>query len=161
MKKTIVLIILAVYIASIAVVNFFGLQVRIFDGVTYVSTITCESVRGKNGEIIRPTKYLDGDIPLFVFDFVPPDPDNPYTADPENLLKNNNVIQIDYGIWPRLATERNVRFEYDESAGYAVYHELSGSFIFLKGGVSLDVTIRATDGSNVCTKIIIQSRIPE
>ena len=161
MKKTIVLIILAVYIASIAVVNFFGLQVRIFDGVTYVSRIDCESVRGKNGELIKPTKYLDGNVPLFVFDFIPPDPANPYTTDPESLLKNNNVIQINYEIWPHLATERSVRFEYDEHAGYAVYHELSNSFIFLKGGVVLDVTIRATDGSNVCTKIAIYSRIPE
>ena len=39
MKKTIVIITLLIYIASIAVVNFFGLEVKVFDGITYVESI--------------------------------------------------------------------------------------------------------------------------
>ena len=39
MKKTIIVIILAVYIASIAVVNFFGLEIKTFDSETYISFI--------------------------------------------------------------------------------------------------------------------------
>ena len=164
MKKTIVLIILAVYIASIAVVNFFGLQVRIFDGITYIDNIQCDTAyfHGNNSELLKPTKYLDGNVPLFVFDFIPPeDPNSPYTADPESLIANPNVIQLNYEIFPHLATERSVRFEYDVQAGYAVYHELSGAFIFLKSDVVLDVTIRATDGSDVSTKITIYCRAPK
>lgn len=163
MKKTIVLIILAVYIASIAVVNFFGLQVRIFDGITYVRNIQCDSVifHGDNSKRIDPIYLGDDQIPMFVFDFIPADPDNPYTTDPASLMNNPNVIQINYELMPHLATEKGVRFEYDERAGYAVYHELSGAFIFLQAGVTLDVTIRATDGSNVSTRIAIYSRAPE
>ena len=44
MKKTIVIVILVVYIASIAVVNFFGLAIKEFDGVEYVQEIKCNSI---------------------------------------------------------------------------------------------------------------------
>ena len=162
MKKTIVLIILAVYIASIAVVNFFGLQVRIFDGVTYVKSIQCDTVtfHGDNSKEIKP--IYKGDMPIFVFDFIPPsDPSKPYTADRESLNENPNVIQINYEIMPHNADETGVKFEYDENSGVAVYTELEGGryyFIFLKPDAALTVTIRATDGSNVSTQITIYSR---
>ena len=42
MKKTIVIVILVVYIASIAVVNFFGLKIKEFEGVEYVEEIRCD-----------------------------------------------------------------------------------------------------------------------
>ena len=164
MKKTIVLIILAVYIASIAVVNFFGLQVRIFDGITYIEGIQCDTVyfHGNNSELLKPVKFLDGDIPLFVFDFIPPeDPNKPYTTDPESLTSNPNVIQLNYEIFPHRATDSAIVFEYDKNAEYAVYHELSGAFIFLKSDVVLDVVIRAVDGSNVSTRIAIYCRAPK
>ena len=158
MKKTIVVIILAVYIASIAIVNLFGLEVRIFDGITYVSNIQCDTVtfHGDNSKEIYPA-YLAGkeyDIPVFEFDFIPADENDPYTLD--NLDTNPNVIQINYEVMPHRADVREVRFEYDADAGVAVYHELSGSFIFLKPDVALTITIRAIDGSNVSTKIRIE-----
>lgn len=163
MKKTIVLIILAVYIASIAVVNFFGLQVRIFDGITYATSIQVDTVTffDQDKGAIDITPIRKGSTRIFVFDFVPADPSNPYTTDPESLMNNPNVIQINYEIWPHTATEKGVRFEYDENSGYAVYHEMSGSFIFLQPDAAFTVTIRATDGSNVSETIMIYSRPPQ
>ena len=75
MKKTIVVIILAVYIASIAIVNFFGLEVKVFDGITYVESIQCDTVtlRNESSAKLYPITYLGekGDIPLFEFTFIP------------------------------------------------------------------------------------------
>jgi len=161
MKKTIVIIILAVYIASIAVVNFFGLEVKMFDSITYVTGIQCDTVTflGDNGKEITP-QWL-GNTPMFTFDFIPAPEDKPYTTDPESLTTNPNIIQINYEVMPHLADEAGIEFIYDENSGVAVYHELSGSFIFLKCDVLLDVIIRATDGSGVQTKITIYSRAPE
>ena len=165
MKKTIVIIILAVYVASIAIVNFFGLQIRIFDGVTYVSNIQCDTVifHGDNSKVLTPSQYTgkNKNTPQFVFDFIPAPEGVTYTSDPDNLMNNPNVIQINYEVMPHLADAANVRFEYDEEAGIAVYHELSGSFIFLKPNRSLTVTIRATDGSNVSTNIIIKGSMAQ
>jgi len=163
MKKTIVIIILAVYIASIAVVNFFGLEVKMFDGITYVENIQCESVlfHGDNSKELFPSKYTgkNGNIPVFVFDFIPADEDNPYTTDTDNLSDNPNIIQINYEVFPHLADEAGIKFEYDEGAGTAVFHELSSSFIFLKPNKMLTITIRATDGSNVSSQVCIMGRI--
>ena len=164
MKKTIVIIILAVYIASIAIVNFFGLEIKIFDGVTYVSSIQCDTVTflGAGGAELQPTSYVgtNSDIPLFVFDFIPAAEDAPYTTEDESLVTNPNVIQLNYEILPHLATDKGVKYEYDESAGVAVFHELSHSFIFLKPGKIVTITIRATDGSNAQSKVSIMARTP-
>ena len=167
MKKTIVVIILAVYIASIAIVNFFGLEVKIFDGITYVSSIQCDSITflGNNGEKIAPSQFTgkNYDIPLFIFDFIPPDPSNPYTTEADSITNNPNIIQIDYEILPHDAPNGKdaVKFEYDEAAGVAVFHDLSTSFIFLKPNKLFTITIKATDGSNVSTQICVMARMVE
>ena len=82
MKKTIVIIILLIYIASIAVVNFFGLEVKVFDGITYVESIQCNTItlRNENPVTLSPKQTLGGK-PLFIFDFVPAPEDQPYTDD--------------------------------------------------------------------------------
>ena len=160
MKKTIVIVILAVFIASIAIVNFFGLEIKQFDSITYVSAIQCDTVifHGDNSKELSPTQYAgkDGNTPVFEFNFIPADESDPYTLD--NLVDNPNIIQINYEVMPHLADVKDVKFEYDAEAGVAVYHELSGSFIFLKPDVALTITIRAIDGSNVSTQIRIKGR---
>ena len=160
MKKTIVIVILAVYIASIAIVNFFGLEVKQFDSITYVSSIQCDTVtfHGDNSKVLYPSQYAgkDGNTPVFVFDYIPAPADAPYTID--NLDENPNIIQINYEVMPHLADVRDVKFEYDVDAGVAVFHELSGSFVFLKPDVALTITIKAADGSNVSTQLRIKGR---
>ena len=100
MKKTIVIVILAVFIASIAIVNFFGLEIKQFDSITYVSAIQCDTVifHGDNSKELSPTQYAgkDGNIPVFEFNFIPADESDPYTL--ENLVNNPNIIQINYGV---------------------------------------------------------------
>jgi hypothetical protein len=164
MKKTIVIILLVVYIASIAVVNFFGLEVKIFDGVTYVQGIQCNSITVQNETPVTvESKQMLGEKPLFIFDFVPADEDNPYTADAESIINNPNAVQINYEVLPHLANETSVKFEYDEQTneGAVVFHELSRTFVFLKPNRAITVTIRATDGSNVSTQIVLMGRIPK
>ena len=83
-----------------------------------------------------------------------------YTGEDESLVKNPNVVQLNYEVLPHLATDTGVKYEYDSSAGVAVFHELSHSFVFLKPGKIVTITIRATDGSNVQTKVSIMARNP-
>ena len=159
MKKTIVIIILAVYIASIAIVNFFGLEVNNSNVTTYVSRIQCDSIllHGENSRELFPTTY-QGDIPVFVFTFIPPPLGETYTADPESVLKNPNIIQLNYEVFPHLADEASVKYEYNEGAGVAVFHELSSTFVLLQPNKIFTVTIRATDGSNVSTQVRIMAQ---
>ena len=164
MKKTIVIILLVVYIASIAVVNFFGLEVKVFDGVTYVQQIQCNNVtvRNENSVTLEPKQMLGGK-PLFIFDFVPAPEDDPYTSEDESILNNPNAVQINYEVFPHLANETGVKFEYDieTNEGVVVFHELSRTFVFLKPNRAITVTIRAIDGSNVSTQIVLMGRVPK
>ena len=155
MKKTMVIIILVVFIASIAVVNFFGLKIKIFDGITYVESIKCNSVtiQNENQVTLTPARDLNG-IPLFIFEFIP-SADGDYTIDEESILKNPNAVQINYEVFPHVADETGVVFEYDQSSNVAVFHELSRTFTFLKPNKIFTVTIRSTDGSNKSTTISI------
>ena len=164
MKKTIVIITLLIYIASIAVVNFFGLEVKVFDGITYVESIQCNTitVRNESAVTLEPKQNLGGK-PLFIFDFVPAPEGQDYTAVEESILTNPNAVQINYEVLPHLADETGVKFEYDIEAvdGAVVFHELSHTFVFLKPNKVITITIKATDGSNKSTHIAIMGRIPK
>ncbi len=164
MKKTIVIVILVVYIASIAVVNFFGLEIKVFDGITYVDEIYCESITIHNQEPVTldPKQNLDGK-PLFMFDFISAPEDEPYTTDDESIVQNPNAVQINYEVFPHLADETGVIFEYDKDAmeGVVVFHEISRTFVFLQPNRAITVTIKAIDGSNKSTQVVIMGRIPK
>lgn len=165
MKKTIVIIILAVYIASIAIVNFFGLEVKIFDGITYVESIQCDTVtlQNENSVELYPVAYLgnNGEIPLFEFDFTPSSDGREYTDDPNSIITNPNAIELNYVVFPYLADETSVRFEYDEASmqGLAVFREDIKTLIFLKPGKIFTVTIKAIDGSNKSTTVAIRGKM--
>ena len=162
MKKTMVIIILVVFIASIAVVNFFGLEIKVFDGITYVEKIECNSVtvQNENPVTLTPETKEDGSLklvygnPVFKFEFIP-SPDGEYTTDEESIIKNPNAVQINYEVFPHIADERDVVFEYDKDSDVAVFHELSRTFTFIKPGKVFTITIRSTDGSNKSTTISI------
>lgn len=162
MKKTIIILILVVYIASIAVVNFFGLEIKVFDGITYVESIECNTVtvQNENPVTLMPKQELNG-IPLFIFDFVPAPENNPYTTDDESIITNPNAVQINYEVFPHLADETGVRFEYDKEGmeGLVVFHEMSRTFVFLEPNKMFTITIKATDGSNKSTQLYLMGRI--
>lgn len=166
MKKTIVVIILAVYIASIAIVNFFGLEIKNFDGITYVDSIQCDTVilRNENSIELHPVTYLgtNGDIPLFEFVFTPKSDGTDYTSDDESVISNPNAIELNPVVFPYLADEKGVKFEYDEESmsGVAIFREDIRTLIFLKPGKIFTVTIKSTDGSNKSMTVAIRGKLP-
>ena len=164
MKKAILIIILVVYIASIFVVNFFGLDIKVFDSVTYVEEIRCDTITVQNqNPVTLPPKQSLGGNPLFIFDFVPNADGSDYTSDSESIIYNPNAVQINYEVFPHLADETGVQFEYDKDAmeGVVVFHEVSHTFVFLQPNRAITVTIKAIDGSNASTTVVIMGRIPK
>ena len=163
MKKTIVIVILVVYIASIAVVNFFGLAIKQFDGVEYVQEIKCNSITVLNE---NPKDYnvykepAEGETPEFRFDFIKAPLGTEYTMDPESLANNPNVVRLNYEVLPHLADDAQVTFEYDKEGleNIVYFDEATQTFVFLKRLKRIEVTIKATDGSNVKTTIKIMGK---
>ena len=155
MKKTIVIVILVVYIASIAVVNFFGLAIKEFDGVEYVQEIKCNSITvlNENPKTYSVDKINDDGIPEYRFEFI----DGTYTNDPESIANNPNAVRIDYEVLPHTADGSKIDFIFEEK-NYVYFDESSRTFVFLRKNRSLTVTLVSTDGSNVKTTIVIKSR---
>ena len=128
MKKSVVIIIALIYVASIALVSFFGLQFKVFEEV-----ISVESV-----EIINEgQKYSES-----LGDYIVIYPDE----------KGERRIQIDYRVYPDNASNTTVDFAYEE-VDYATVDEF-GVVTFTGAGV-LKVRVIATDGSNAEDTILI------
>ena len=164
MKKAIVIVILVVYIASIAVVNFFGLEISVFDGNVYVSYITCETVTLQNGdtmEIAPKTKIPENgqEIPLFEIPFIAPPEGQSYTRDPESLVTNPNAVVLNYKIHPTDANDPTVEFLYDADSNVAYFDTSIKTLVFLRPAM-FSLTVKSADGSNKMMKVYVRA-VPE
>jgi hypothetical protein len=156
MKKILVIVIMVVYISSIAIVNFFGLETKVFDGITYVTEIQCNTItliRDGNQVTVQPESYLVSGNKAFIFEFIPAPEGNPYTID--NIGTNPNTVQINHEVLPHLADEQGVTFEFDEKANEGIAVLYKNYFVFLKPNKGITVTVKAKDGSNISTQIYI------
>ncbi len=185
MKKVVIVVILAVYLASIALVNFFGLKVSIFEGTTYVTEITVERVvlhRDGDGKV---EKFLDDTgTPNYYFEFAnllktgaeySENDKIEYSESDESIIANPNTVLIDYKVKPGNASNKNVDFVFSQKIGEEdnkVYLGVNGSvkavflkdkhvLIILQPRFFVDITLRATDGSNVSTNICVYATKPK
>lgn len=159
MKKLILIVAILLYVASIVVINFFGLEAVPFEGITYVSEIQCDKAilrRGGNIEI-EPQYEFGSTVPIFMFEFVPPEDGGTYTDEDESIITNPNTVELSCSVYPLNADSTSVRFEYDEVAAEGIIHfiEEKRTVVFLKPDAGITMTIIANDGSNVRTSLYI------
>ena len=129
MKKSVIIIIAIIFVVSIALVNFLGVNPKVFNEVVYVSEISFVDENIKIGE--EGDKYIR----------LSPD---------EN---GERKYQIQYLIGPENASNKEVRFAYDGKNGLASIDE-NGLVTFTKKG-SIIVTITPADGSNCSDTLTI------
>lgn len=166
MKKVVILVIGLIYIASVFIVNFFGLEIKIFEGTTYVERIEVESLRvydltgagldqtvttarveeEENFVTIKGKKYYQYD-----FTFTPAPEGTEYTKD--NIEQNPNTVSLAIRVLPDNADKKGVQFIFDDVATeeYAVFKEETNTVIFLQPG-RIRLKIKAVDGSEIETK---------
>ena len=131
MKKPVVILIALIYIASVALVSFFGLQFKVFEEVVPVERIEITNEGQKYSE-------TQGDY-LVIY------PD-------EN---GERRVKIDYHVYPDNATNTAVDFAYEEREGVTV--DEFGVVTFEKSGL-IKVRVIATDGSNAEDTLLIIAR---
>lgn len=132
MKKSVVILIALIYIVSIALVSFFGLQYKTFNPIVYTTSV----------EILNENvKVNDNGEPYVV---VRPDDEG------------NRQYQILYRVHPDNATNNEVSFAYDDQNGTVSIDE-NGVVTFTKKGV-VEVHIIAKDGSGASAKLTIYAR---
>ena len=161
MKKTVIIAILLAYVASILVVQFFGLKVVEMTGNTYINDIEINGFEFTNRENIEDAKYhtvkkltnTNGKEGLYYGGYFI---DGAYDKSPENLASNPNRVKISYIVRPYNASYQELTFAYDKTANENVvyFDEETQEFVFLRPR-TITVTINSNDGSMVRKTISI------
>ena len=131
MKKPVVIIIALIYVASVALVSFFGLQFKVFEEVIPVERVEITNEGQKHSE-------TQGD-------YIVIKPDE----------KGDRRVKIDYRVYPDDASNAEVDFAYEERAGVTVDEY---GVVTFDGPGAIKVRIIAKDGSNAEDTILIVAR---
>lgn len=145
MKKSTIILIAIVYIASIVVISVLGLKAKIYDEIFSVTSIECLNetddnvfVEEYNGKKVINIQY-EGE------------------GNMETL--EGTMVQLVYRVLPDNATNKKVKFIYNETLTRIHFvkddkgNDL-GLVLFTGTGI-FNVRIMATDGSQVYTDIVI------
>ncbi len=133
MKKSVVILILVIYLASVALVSFFGLQYKTFDEVIYTERIEFlnEDIQENNDGSYYARAKKDESTGLWVY-------------------------QIKYRVYPDNASNKEVDFQYDpQKTGVTVDTETG--IVTFEGGV-LEITIKPKDGTDISAVIKLYAR---
>ena len=131
MKKSVIIIISVIFVISIALVNFLGVNPKVFNEIIYVSNVSFVDENIKTGTDSEGKEYK----------YIRLSPD-------EN---GERTYQINYSIGPDNATNKGVR--YAISSKSATVDE-NGLVTFTKKGDAV-VTIMPIDGSNCSDTLTI------
>lgn len=134
MKKSVVILIAIIYVASIALVSFFGLQYQNFFEIVYTEQI---EILGDN---IKTSDQGEKYVVIF------PDAEGNYS------------YQIQYRVHPDNATNDKVDFIYDEEKAAKsdiTVDETAGVVTFPERGGTLKVKLVAKDGSGANATILL------
>ncbi len=133
MKKSVVILIVIIYVASIALVSFFGLQYQTFFEVVYSESI----------ELLDTNIKVNSKGESYIV--VPKDANGTYT------------YQINYRLHPDNTTNKDVYFVYntDKANQLAITVSEDGLVKFSEQGGTITVTIMAADGTGASAKLKI------
>lgn len=133
MKKSVVILIAIIYVASIALVSFFGLQYQNFFEIVYTEQIELLGDNIKTNE--KGEKYV----------VILPDEEGNYS------------YQIQYRVHPDNATNSKVDFVYDHEKAdkSSISVDENGVVTFSKRGGTLKVKLVARDGSGASATITL------
>lgn len=150
MKKTTIIAIFLVYLASILIVQFFGLQVMEMQGNEYVSDIVVHSLtltnrteeQSKKVTLLKNENASKSEF-SYAFEYIMGE----YDATEDSIASNPNRIKVNYEVKPYNAANKSARFVFEEN-DYVVFLEDTSEFVFLDL-LGIVVTLRASDASQV------------
>ena len=152
MKKTVIIAIVIIYLASILVVNFFGLQMVISGPTVYVDQIVMNGVEHVGGGETWSVLQEEDGLVSYRFYYQA----GAYTKD--NLQDNPNVVKINYTILPETATNQDVDILYPpEDEDKIVVNKEEGTITFIKR-TTVKITLMAKDGSLAKAEFWISAR---
>lgn len=161
MKKTVIIAIILAYVASILIVQFFGLKVIGVEGNTYITDIEVrgfeftnrQSVADPRYHVVNPITDSSGKTEIHYGGYFMT---GIYDKSPESLAENPNRIKVLYDVRPYNATHQEVSFDYDVVSNDSIiyFDEETQEIVFLKPR-TVTFIINTHDGSMVRKEIKI------
>ena len=154
MKKSVVILIAIIYVASIVSINFFGMKLSVYNEQIPVQRIECTNVSDPERGIVVDEK--DGLKRITITYTQPADINDPV---------NTTVLQIFSRVYPENATSTRVRYQYHlTSTNVQFYKDAEGhenGVILFYGPVGQTIIdLVSTDGRNIKTSIYIRCKMP-
>lgn len=150
MRKSVVIVIGFIYLASFFIIGFFGVKIQRYNQVTYVSDFEVSYQIGE-GEIKKLTFLENTNRASLFHDYQVYDP---------SLELNPNVIKFFVKVLPETATYNKVTFIPPRQTSYFTFNSETQTFIIdnINQYRSINFTIRSTDGTIFEKNIIINIR---
>lgn len=146
MKKSTLIVIALIYVASIVIISVFGLRAMVFDEVIPVTKIECLNETDEKTTVKVDSKGKK----LITID---------YTEPGDEVTLTGTMVQLSWRVLPDNATTKDVRFVYNTELTRVKFvkndegKELG--LILFTGKVKLDVQIVSTDGTRVYQDVTI------
>ena len=148
MKKSTLIVIAVIYIASIVLISVFGLKSVIWDVVNPVTDIECLNETDEKSTV---TTDENGNK------FIKIKFEEPGTL--ENGVPTGTMLQLLWRVLPDNASNKEIRFVYNDNLTRATFVKNKDGkelgLILFSGKVKLDLSIVSTDGTRVIEDIII------
>ncbi len=144
MKKSILVVIAIIYIASIVIISLFGMKAVVYNEIIPVTKIECLNETDSNNEV-----YYSGDLKVIKVKYTTP-------GNAETL--KGTMVQLIHRVLPDNATNKKVKYVYTENNSVEFVKGEDGrdlGLVLIKGLVVLKVKIMATDGSKLYTEVVI------
>lgn len=129
MKKSTIILLILIYVASIVFVGFFGMKMMTYNETIYVDKVECinEDMKDSSDYKYVVLNYVDG-----------------------------LVYQLLWKVEPETATTKAVEFVYDTESTIASVNHFGAVSFQSKGTITIQ--IRSTDGTNKNIKVKIIAR---
>lgn len=144
MKKTVIIAIFIIYLASIVAVQLFGIPATVPEGGAYVEAVEITGVtHSGNQEVKELTDKNTGDK-WYWFHFIASADEGGYTKEADSIASNPNRIKIVYLLTPDDASRETLSYTFDNEN--AVFISETEEVVFLKA-ITVNVTIKESKGN--------------
>ena len=156
MKKSVIIIIGIIYIASIVAINFFGMKISVYNQKVNVQEIVClNETNLEKGINVKDYTDMEGNVlgKSIIIDYVKP-------ANKNTL--QGTILQLEVRVFPDNATNKKLIYTSSDNENIEFYTDESGNqtgmILFYGPTRFFYVTIRSTDYSNVELTLQIRAK---
>lgn len=154
MKKSVLIIIGIIYVASIVAINFFGMKVFVYNKNVDVEQIICLNKSDtEKGIVVSSYETYDGKKGVAIT----------ITFDrPANKnLMTGTMLQLDLRVLPDNATKKQLSFTSTDTENVEFFKDEKGQqtglILFYNRTSIFDVLVRSTDNSNVILRLKVKA----